>query len=326
MSWAEQTTSRTVERSIDGFWHLTRLFRVWGHTRESIIPNSGNIMHYDDPADIPAGEVNEGLPGIGIRGVTGTDGGSAFIIGAAGPEDVVWCYNAVTIPLDNPNFTDVEFRYTNDPRLIRKKVEDQLTFQSADMELPIGVKSTVALLGNPAVPYAWTLVSRSFPFTVGRMAIVVLLSQAETDMARYECLYQINAIHSIPMNLGFGDPTELAMRFEGADIVRYSPSYYTCRYSWYYDSGHSELNLTAFAGSPIAPDITLPQRNIPFFSDGSPTPGINITGLFIRPPYYRLDGVVKAGAGTAIPPTFYATRSSRYYGTGWTQLPGVVFP
>jgi hypothetical protein len=323
MSWNEQTTTFGMERSIDGFWHATRLFRVRGFKREGILYSPGSIMQYDNPTDIPPGAPNPSLPIIGTRGLNGADNGSIIDIGSEPGELVLHAYNAVVIPLDNPDYTDVEYRYTNDPRLVRKKVEDQLTFQSAEMELPIGVKSTVALLGNPAVPFAWTLVSRQFPFTVGRLSIVVLLNAEEVKAARLQVLIQTNALHAIPVS---GVEEKLVMRFEGADIVRYSPTYYTCRYSWWYDDGHREIALSAAAGGDVALDLTLPPRNIPFFTDGSPPDGLNVAGLFIRPPYYRLDGVVRAGAGTAVAPSFYATRSSRYYGTGYLLLPGVVFP
>ena len=138
MSWNEQTTTYAVEQSIDGLWHATRLFRVRGVKREGILANPTAVMQYDNPNDIPLGSPNLSLPVIGNRGSVGAVGGDGISITDA---ITLYAYNAVLIPLDNPDYTDVEYRYTNDPRLISTKIEEQLTFQTAT-RLPLHQKKS----------------------------------------------------------------------------------------------------------------------------------------------------------------------------------------
>jgi len=317
MSWNEQTTSRSTERSIDGYWHLTRLFRVNGFARANILSNLPNILKYD--GNPPAGEIDTGLPEIGVRGPNGTTGGDVIELQPGGVNTKVYAYNAVTIPTDVPLYTDVEIRYTNDPRLINQTIEEQLTFQSADMSLPIGQRSTRAAQGGTP-QFAWMLHSETFPYKVGRFSQIVLLRDWEVTLAKRPIFEQTNWIHWLPILPGVGDSGRLLMKFMGADIVRYSPSYFTCRYSWEYDGGHlGPLILSLQQGSTASQEVTLPPKNIPF-GPFFPTDPAN---QFVRPPYHRLRGVILAGSGTRTPPVFYAVRSDLINPEGYTELIGV---
>jgi len=323
MSWNEMTVSKATERSIDGYWHHTRLFRVKGWPRASILANLGSITQYDlPPAD---GEPNPTLPTIGER--SDRDG-----IGPADTDEVilspdvrVWAYNAVVIPTDVPLYTDVEIRYTNDPRLIAQKTEDQLTFQSATMDLPVGVRSVVATLNGPSVGY-WTVARLPFPYTVGRLSQVVILKNADIPNCRRQVVSNTNLLHALPIDLADAPNDITVMRFEGADIIRYSPSYYMVRYSWQYDAGHRSLFMSAANMQEASLKVNLPPQNLTFFTDGSPvSPGSSIAGVFCRPPYYTLDAIVEFGGGSSQTPTYYGMRSNSYGGGLWSTLPGVTF-
>lgn len=311
MSWNEQTTTYGIETSIDGFWHATRLFRVRGVKREGILADPASVMQYDDPADIPAGSPNLSLPVIGMRGSVGAVGGDGISIN---DNITLYAYNVVLIPLDNPDYTDVEYRYTNDPRLVSTKIEEQLTFQSASMSLPIGQRSTRAA-GGGTPQFAYYLTSEEFPFKVGRFSLMILANKDELDSVKRGVFRQSGRIHWLPI---LPAPDKLLMKFIGADIVRYSPTYYSVRYSWEYDSGHpGPLVLMQNAAGYGTQEIVLPGSNIPFpifFPSGT---------TFVRPPYSKLRGVILAGSGNRIPPQFYAVRSDLINDEGYTELPGV---
>lgn len=328
MSWNEDTRSRVVERSIDGYWHLTRLMFVRGPAREGILSNLQSIYKYDNPSDIPPGQLNEHLPTIGERYSSTTPGefpnSDAFKLS----EDLyVFAYNAVLIPTDVPTHTYVEFRYTNDPRLIARKTEDQLTFQSADMSLPISVKAVRPTLSGPSA-FVYTIKSMPFPFTVGRLYQVVLLKNSEVPQCRLAVFDQTNRLHALPLDLTEELQQSLVFRFEGADITRYSPSYHMVRYAWQFDGGHKEIKLASSAANAqaVGVNIAIPPKTMTFFSSNDPPPtGVNIAGTWVRPPYYTLDAFIASGEGLATPPTWYGTRTSEYSGIGWTVLPGVSF-
>lgn len=311
MSWNEQTTSYGIEMSIDGYWHATRLFRVRGFKREGILADPTQVMQYDNPNDIPAGSPNLSLPVVGKRGSVGAIGGDGISI-----TDfiTVYAYNAQIIPLDNPDYTDVEYRYTNDPRLISTTLEEQLTFQTAQMSLPIGQRSTRAA-GGGTPQFAYYLTSEEFPFKVGRFSLMILASKDELGAVKRGVHRQSGRVHWLPI---LPAPDKLLMKFIGADIVRYSPNYYSVRYSWEYDSGHpGPLVLMQNASGNAQQDIVLPQNNIPF-------PTFYPSGtMFVRPPYSKLRGVILAGSGNRIPPAFYAVRSDLINPDGYTELPGV---
>lgn len=326
MSWNEDTRSRVVERSIDGYWHLTRLFFVRGPAREGILSNLANIFKYDTPADIPPGQSNEHLPTIGERQA---DGGSFPPSDAFNLDDgvFVFAYNAVLIPTDVPAHTYVEFRYTNDPRLIATKTEDQLTFQTADMSLPVGVRATRPVLVGPP-QYIYTIKSMPLPFTVGRLYQVVLLKNVEMPQCRLAVFDQTNKLHALPIDLSQEETRKLVFRFEGADITRYSPSYYMVRYSWQFDGGHKEIKVVAQGGAQQSVEINIvtPPQSMTFFPPNDPPPtGVNIAGEWVRPPYYELDAFIAAGQGLATTPTWYGMRTSEYSGGSWSVLPGVSF-
>jgi len=328
MSWNEDTRSRVVERSIDGYWHLTRTMFVRGPTRESILSNLANIFKYDNPSDIPPGGINEHLPTIedrsDIRDPIGMPSSDQFNLGDG---VYVYTYNAVLIPTDVPTHTYVEFRYTNDPRLIAAKTEDQLTFQSAEMSIPVGVRASRPVLVGPP-QFIYTIKTMSFPFTVGRLYQVVLLKNSEIPRCRLAVFDQTNRLHALPIDLSDETEESLVFRFEGADITRYSPSYYMVRYSWQFDGGHEEIKLASSAtdSSEVIINIVVPPKTMTFFPSTDPPPvGTNLLGQWIRPPYYTLDAFIRAGAGVSTPPTWYGTRTSEYSGIGWTVLPGVSF-
>jgi len=326
MSWNEDTRSRVVERSIDGYWHLTRLFFVRGPAREGILSNLASIFKYDTPADIPPGQSNEHLPTIGER----QSGGSGFPPSDAfGLDDgvFVFAYNAVLIPTDVPAHTYVEFRYTNDPRLIATKTEDQLTFQSADMSLPIGMKAVrPTLVGPPA--FIYTIKTMPFPFTVGRLYQVVLLKNDQLPQCRLAVFDQTNKLHALPIDLSDESEQMLVFRFEGADMTRYSPSYHMVRYAWQFDGGHKDIKLASAAGAQqtVEINIAVPPKTMTFFPSTDPPPtGVNIAGTWVRPPYYTLDAFIAAGEGLATAPTWFGTRTNEYSGGSWSVLPGVSF-
>jgi hypothetical protein len=328
MSWNEMTVSYASERSIDGYWHAIRLFRVVGHPRKDILANLGSITRGNSPTDpFPTGlNWDDTLPeilGRANRDSVGQPDADELNIG----DNIrVFAYNAVTIPTEVPLITDVEIRYTNDPRLIASKVEDQLSFQTSDMQLPVAIKSARAAFGGP--PKFWTITTMPFRFTVGRLQQTVLLSNSEVPTCRLASLTQTNALHSLPIDLSNEVNENLVFRFEGADIARYSPSYYMVRYSWQFDGGHRELFRTS---SPqVALEYQMPPNELTFFTDGSIPVNVNIRGVWVRPPYYSLEGMTllqeDPGGNSSTVPVWFGVRGSPYSGVGWTVLPGVTFP
>jgi len=294
VGWSEQTTTWQAERTIDGFVHVVRMFRVWDATRQSILDSPQNVV--DDN--------NIGLPSVGSRISGGSD-----TIEIAGT--TLKAYQQVIRTLDAPTISDVEYRYSNDPRLIASRIEYSTAFQTEYMTLPISQKSSRVSLGTTSRSN-WIAARKSFPYTVGRLMFSVLINEGDYFAARTAVRAQINKLHILAFAHAPVPGATPLYRFEGGDFTRYSPSFYMARYSWWLDGGHGALTLVSSDVNEATDYNYLPPQNITFYNNE-----------WSRPPYHELEMYKQQGSTGESLPGYVAYLSNEIEEDGWLQLVGI---
>lgn len=297
--WVEQTTTLEWEKSIDGFYHAVRRFRVWGYHRTTI----------GTTPDICSNDAGFFLPKVGDR-EDNTPSGDSIPIADTG--EFVYCYRLKTTALDEPRFTDCEFLYSNDTRIISNIPDQVSSFQTEHMSMPVGIKVLRTNAGTNTVS-AFVQRPIPFPYTVGRYTRDCLIRRVDRLTAARVARGMVNQLHKVQTSFTGGAVPNAGrlFRFEGPEFREYSPRYDLCRYSWWYDGGHKELRLIGDAQAQV--EVRRPPQSLLFDGDE-----------WVRPPYHTLEMLKPNGGNADAAPIFAAFCTYEINEDGWLSLVGIT--
>lgn len=308
MSWIEYINSPQLERNDDGYLHATRLFKVWGYSRDAIMSHPDRIRN----------DSNQPMLENSILGKNDLDVQDPYSEMDTIP---LVCYDIRLTP--NDLVTEVEVRYSNDIRLLSNTPEDDPfqripkgragAFQRDYETVPI--LHRVPLQINPVsaigIGYSYEVTQFPVPTQKNRLSYSMLIPEPLLESYRRVVSKHIGKLVKFGpgINPSIMGPEDDVLLVEGCDYARHSPGLQTVTLFFLDDPGIEDIVAPNIPGdNPLIPMRRVPPKDKTWQFE----PGVN----YVRPPYQQLE-LVYLLDGT---PVWQTLSWHPYSPTGATEL------
>lgn len=308
MPWIEETTSgQDIQFDSDGFLSCTRVFKVWGGPAPLVVAKTPQDIQRDPMATPPDqtalpphGHILDTavrVPGVNNDTNTGVPTKLTLHAYTIQPISAV-IFNAVA-------------HYSNDPKLSPLGSHYQSSGAFSLVPIPYVRIVTVVAQGSTPGGIGYVESALNLPMSVNQISQTVTLPR---NQRRFVEAYQSQKAGRVLHNL----PQHGWCRFDAAAISLRGPQYIDVTYSWTWESGIDELDVSKMVadesvGNPTDAAATLAAQLFPRGS--KPADPILGTVRRLLPPYHTIEMVFPiTGANVKFPSWIY--RLTTYPDTG----------